>query len=148
MYRTKYFKLHELVSKSDYDSLGEKCWDLLDERALRTLDALREDLGRPITINTWKTNGQFSWRGYRSRAYYKSDAEYIKSRSQHKFGRAFDFDVKGMSAEDVRQYIYKNKSKFPHISFIEADVNWVHFDTRNCQEITAWSPKTGMAVIK
>lgn len=148
MYKPKHFKLVELVSKSDYDSLGEKCWELLDERALITLDALREDLGRPITINTWKSGGQFNWRGYRSRAYYKSDSAYITSRSQHKFGRAFDFDVKGMSAEDVRQYIYKNKSKFPYISFIETEVNWVHIDTRNCRAITTWSPNSGGTGIK
>ncbi|EHM6953351.1 hypothetical protein KGV31_002150 [Vibrio parahaemolyticus] len=142
MYKSKHFKTEELVSKTMFNQRGSKAIELIDERVLITLDALRENLNKPITANNWLWGGSFQQRGLRDRAFYKSDAEYVASLSQHKYGRAVDFDVKGLSAKDVIKHIVDNKHLYPHVGFIEVDCNWVHVDVRN-SELTLWSPKRG-----
>ena len=142
MYKPKHFKVQELVSPDIFNQRGSKAIELLDPRLLETLDKLREELGRPITINNWLWGGNFKQRGLRDRSFYKSDKAYVDSLSQHKYGRAVDFDVKGMSAPEVRKFIYKNREKFPFITFVETDINWVHIDCRN-SEFTVWSPDRG-----
>ncbi|EKD9324308.1 hypothetical protein OS347_000733 [Vibrio vulnificus] len=143
MYKSKYFKVEELVSKSMFNQRGHKAIELIDERVLMTLDSLRENLNKPITVNNWLWNGSFQQRGLRDRGFYKSDADYVSSLSQHKYGRAVDFDVKNMSAKEVRKHIIENQHLYPHISFLEVDINWVHFDVRNNDGLVLWSPKRG-----
>ena len=133
IYRTKYFKLHELVDKETYEQYGQVAWQFLDERMLMALDQLREALG-PITVNNWKWGGQFQWRGLRT-----SKCRQGAKMSQHRFGRAVDFDVKGMTAREVRAYIRKHFDDFG-IACIERKVNWVHMDFRNCKPLKEVSP--------
>jgi hypothetical protein len=49
--------------------------------------------------------------------------------SGHGLARADDFDVKGMSAEEVRQYLIKHKDELPFPIRLEKDKSWVHMDT-------------------
>lgn len=140
MYKCKHFKIYELVPKHIYEARGEKAWELLDEKLLMTIDTLRELLGCPITINNYNWGGDRNWSGVRTGGFYASLGEYDKSLSQHKYGRAVDMLIKGMEAEKVRQFIYKNKDKFPYITFVETKINWVHIDVRNCRAITCWAP--------
>ena len=123
-YKCKYFKIHELVPEELMTMPEEYLWKLFDEKLLRVIDRLREVIGKPITINTWKFGGQFKWRGYRT-----NSCKIGAIKSPHKRGKALDFDVKGMSAEQVRQYIKSNEKLFPEISRMEKNVNWVHIDT-------------------
>lgn len=143
MYKPKHFKAHEFVPPSIYNRRGDKSFELIDERILITMDKLREMLGKPITINNYNWGGNRSQSGLRTRGFYKSSKEYENSLSQHKYGRAVDFLVKGMSAPDVRKFIYANKEDFPYVSFVEVDISWVHIDCRNCKQITTWSPSRG-----
>ncbi|EGR0698802.1 hypothetical protein EX461_23960 [Vibrio parahaemolyticus] len=142
MYNLKHFKIEELVSKSMFERRGSKCIELFDPRALKTLDDLRTNLNKPITVNNWCYGGNLEQRGLRDRSFYKSDSEYISSLSQHKYGRAFDFSVKGMDSDEVRKHIHNNKHLYPHISFLETDISWCHFDVRN-GTYKIWSPKRG-----
>ena len=149
MYKCKYFAIHELVPKSLYTAYGEWCWCLLDEYALRTLDALRERFGS-LTVNNYKWNGTRKASGFRNEEYYGDAVKYAKSRSQHKYGRAFDFISKTYSAQEIRKYIVEHRDEFPYITFLEVGplddkgkpMNWVHFDTRN-GDFTLWSPELG-----
>ena len=142
MYNLKHFKIQELVSPEIFNQRGNKAVELIDPRLLETMDTLREELGRPITANNWIYGGVFTQRGLRDRSFYKTDKAYQDSLSQHKFGRACDFDVKGLSAKQVNQFIIDNKDKFPYISFIEVDCNWTHIDVRN-GVFRLWSPSRG-----
>lgn len=142
MYIPKYFKVEELVPKHYAEKYGSRCWELLDDRALRTLDALREVFG-PVTINNYTWNGPYQWRGLRTPEYYDSYEDYLSSRSQHKYGRAFDLSFKHHTAKQVREYIIRHPDKFPYITFLEVDISWVHFDVRNCEAIKLWSPERG-----
>ena len=54
MYKCKNFKIFELVPPEIMTLPEDYLWELFDENLLRVIDRLREDLKRPITINTWK----------------------------------------------------------------------------------------------
>lgn len=142
MYKCKYFKIYELVPEDYYKKFGEKCWEILDERALKTLDALREKFGA-MTINNYKWNGPSQYRGVRTSGYYGSADKNDNSRSQHKYGRAFDVTFKNHSAKEVRDYVLDNQKEFPYITFLEVGISWFHFDCRNCEPIKLWHPDKG-----
>jgi hypothetical protein len=130
MFKPLNFTIEELVDRATFEARGNKSWELLCPRALMTLQDIRNHFGAPVTVNTWARGGNFSQRGLRSPL-----ANVGSQYSQHKFGRAFDLDVQGMSAEEVRQEIIRAKNedpkKFPYMAAIELGVNWFHFDTRN-----------------
>lgn len=123
----KYFELHELVDKETWTKLGAKSIWMLNEKAVKGLEALREAIGKPITVNNWYWGGNLENRGYRS-IYSTTGAKF----SQHRVGNAFDINVKGMSSDEVNEYIQKNYHKFG-ITTVE-DINftptWTHIDFR------------------
>jgi hypothetical protein len=120
-----HFGIKELVSRAVYADRGEKAWSLLDERALKTLDQLREKFG-PVTVNDWSWGGANEYRGYREPSC-GIGAQY----SQHRFGRGFDCSFRNVSADQVRDYILSNPEEFLFITSIEMNVSWLHFDVRN-----------------
>ncbi|CAL9991924.1 hypothetical protein VPHK567_0346 [Vibrio phage K567] len=148
MYKCKYFEIYELVTPQMYEAWGEKCWQLFDERVLITLDALRKKFGSCV-VNDWKWGGRFDDSGFRDVHFYSSVDAYLKSRSQHKYGRAVDAKFK-VPAHEVRKYILENPDEFPHVKFIEvgplkdgSDMSWVHIDVRN-GDLLCWSPLEGV----
>ncbi|MBY8157108.1 D-Ala-D-Ala carboxypeptidase family metallohydrolase [Vibrio fluvialis] len=139
MYQPEHFKPQEYVSETLYKRRGAKSLELMDERILKTMDTLRERLGAPITINNWLWGGDRNQSGLRDDSFYKSDSAYADSLSQHKYGRAVDFLVKGIPAHEVRKHILENRELYPAITFLEVGINWVHIDCRN-GEFRCWSP--------
>ncbi len=138
-YKCKHFVIEELVPPQVFKDRGQKAWELLDVRALMTIDALREKFGS-MTINNWKWNGDRQWSGLRT-----SDSPYYSPYSQHSFGRAFDCIFKDISTEEVRVYILENPEEFPYIKGIELDgtkikVSWLHFDVRNVDTLSTFRP--------
>ena len=123
--KAKHFTLEELVDRDTFFSEGEKAWDLLHPDALVSLDGIREFFQLPVTVNNWKWDGDFQYRGYRP-PHCNIGAEH----SYHRRGMAFDFDVKGMTAHDVRNAILSNRTdgRLWKIMCLEDDVSWVHFD--------------------
>ena len=134
MYKCTHFGIKELVSKGTHDKRGEKAWALLDDRALQTVDFLREKYGS-ITINDWSWGGKSHWRGLRT-----PDSAYYSTYSQHSFGRAFDLIFKNTTAEKVRQDITANPNDpaFRFINSFEEGTSWLHFDVRNCNRILTY----------
>lgn len=130
MYRCKHFDINELVDSKTFEKFGEGAWMFFDPRALISLDAIREFYGVPVTVNNWPYGGSLQYRGFRPRNC-DVGAEY----SQHRFGAAFDCDVKGVPASTVRKDILANKdTRFRLINCIEDDVSWIHFDVRNIED--------------
>jgi hypothetical protein len=119
----------ELVDKETYQKRGELAWELLDERALKTLDLLREMFGCAI-VNDYPFGMKNQFRGFRPRNC-EVGAEY----SMHKQGKAFDVSFWEAYEKDVKNYIYNHSESFPYITCIEKDVSWLHFDVRNCNPI-------------
>ena len=134
MYTCKHFKIHELVPPRIYEKRGETAWELLDERALITLDALRDKFG-VATVNNYKYGGSRIWSGFRT-----PDSPYYSETSQHSLGKAFDVIFKHVTAEEARQHIFANRNDFIHISGLELDCSWLHFDVRNATPIKVFTP--------
>ncbi len=125
MYICRHFNIKELVSQAVYADRGEKAWQLLDERALKTIDKLRDVFGS-VTINDWQWGGENEYRGLR-----ESSCTIGAKYSQHRFGRAFDCHFRNVSADSVREYILQHPLEFPFICSLEMNVTWLHFDVRN-----------------
>lgn len=136
MYTCKHFSLHELVPPQVYNDRGEKAWELIDDRVLRTIDLLRERYGS-MTINNYFWGGDRRWSGLRT-----IGSQYYSPYSQHAFGRAVDCLFKDTTAEDVRQDIRRNLHNpiFNMIRSIELEVSWLHFDVRNCHRLKTYRP--------
>ena len=129
----EYFGIEELVDKTVFDKYGEVAWKFMDELLLDCLLIIREELGKPMTINNWKWGGPFSQRGLRhniSPMVKKKNYMYL---SAHMFGKAVDFDVKGMTSVEVRGWIVANEDKLPCKVRLEKNmkgkpISWVHLD--------------------
>ena len=128
-----YFEIYELVDESVYKKDGQRAWRYFSTDLLHCLLIIRKELNKPITINDWFWNGQFSQRGLRHNL---SDLVINKNRpylSAHMMGKAIDFDVKGMTAGEVRKWLYDNPHKMPCKIRLEnrlkgQPINWVHLD--------------------
>lgn len=126
-YIPKHFIVEEFFPYQVIAKYGEdKCWEFMDERVLKFMDWIREELDRPIIINNYKWGGKFSYRGFRPNTYKKSRL-YC---SQHCFGRAIDFDVEGMTSDEVRKWLKTHINDLPFNIWVEDKVNWVHIDVR------------------
>lgn len=132
----KYFKVQELVSSKVYKKYGESSWKFLCPRLLQTLLVIRKKLNKPITINNWHNGGKFSQRGLRSNlgsiflSKFKKGALYL---SGHVLGKAVDFDVAGMTANEVRDWLVTNEKILPYKIRLENKlkgkyISWVHLD--------------------
>jgi hypothetical protein len=124
LYKPVHFKIWELVPPELINLPEDYLWGLFDENILIVIDRLRSCLGKPITINNWKSGGQFSLRGFRPK-----NCTIGAINSPHKQGKGIDFDVKGMTAKEVRDFIMKRQDQFPEITRMEDKVTWVHIDT-------------------
>lgn len=136
-YKCKHFIIEELVDKETFETTPEwKLWVAFDDRLLKAMDFLREEIGVPITINNWKWSGDRSWSGLRP-----PGSPYYSRWSQHSYGRAVDMIFKGIPAVDVRHRIKKliKQGKLnniaPSLTFEEKykgkEISWVHMDVRN-----------------
>lgn len=130
----RYFDIQELVCSHVFNRHGEKAWNMLDEDLLKVLLFIREKLGKPIYVNDWYVRGSLSQRGMRCNCCQlvkdktAKDIPYI---SAHVLGKAVDFDVKGMTAQEVREWIFENRQRLPHPVRLEEGVSWVHLDVRS-----------------
>lgn len=133
-----YFNIKELVGKTVYRIYKERAWRFLDIELLHVLLTIRKNIGKPITVNNWHIGGKFSQRGLRTnvqtifRNMFKKRKLYL---SAHVLGKAVDFDVKGMTAIEVREWIKSNKHIFDKNTKIRLEnnkkgkpINWVHVD--------------------
>lgn len=132
----QYFIIQELVGRFTYRIHKERSWKFFSTEALQMLLILRKNIDRPITINNWYKGGKFSQRGLRTnlqnifRQMFKSGKLYL---SGHVLGEAFDLDVKGLKATQVRSWILNNSRLFPFKIRLEnkkngKPISWVHID--------------------
>ena len=120
---TDYFSIKELVDEDVYNKYRESAWRFICPMLQETLLAIRVSIDKPITINDWAWGGRFTQRGLRHN---QSDLVKSKKRiylSAHIFGKAVDFDVKGMTAQEVRSWIVENKQILPYPIRLERNMN-------------------------
>lgn len=123
----KYFAVEELVCDHTYKKWGERAWQFLDTDYLHCLLIMRRDIiGQPMICNNHKA-------GLHQRGLRCNICEMVKSKtgvylSSHLLGKAGDFTVKGMTAEEARQRIKENEALLPCNIRVEGGVSWLHFD--------------------
>lgn len=122
------------VSKSFYaDEFlfpGETDINKIDLRLIEVAQFLRDQLGKPVTINNYATGGQYKESGLRD-----INSTTGAKKSAHKEGKAIDVKVKGMSAKDVYEWCLKNSDTLYHMGIREIEdarycPTWTHLSTR------------------
>lgn len=135
----KYFDIRELVDQKTYAKWGQRSWQFLCPRMLHTLLIIREGIDKPITANNWQWGGNFDERGLRTNTNNIMHNKTIEGKlylSAHIMGKGVDFDVKGMTADQVRTWIVDHADLFPYKIRLEnkiiktgKTITWVHLDT-------------------
>ena len=121
----KYFQISELVCEHTHSRWGERSWQFLDTDYLHALLIIRRDiLQLPMVCNHSGANQ----RGLRCNM-----CELVKEKSKtylssHILGKAGDFTVKGMTAQQARDRIINNAHLLPCNIRLEDKVTWLHFD--------------------
>ena len=85
MYKPEKFEIYELVPPEMMNKSEEELLKLFDENLLIVVDKLRKALGKSITINNWKSGGQYKYSGYRPQ-----QCKIGAPKSAHKRGIALD----------------------------------------------------------
>lgn len=120
-----YFQVSELVCGHTFSRWGERSWQFLDTDYLAALLVIRRDiLQLPMTCNT----SSATQRGLRCNV-----CELVKEKkknylSSHILGKAGDFTVKGLTAEQARERIIQNAHLLPCNIRLEDKVTWLHID--------------------
>lgn len=129
-YKTKHFRLEELVSRAlftSYSSRPHLLWGLLDDRMLITIDRMRERFGQCL-INTWLWGGNFQYSCFREPAYTVGAIL-----SQHRYGRGVDQKFTKVTAPEVQADILKNPNDpaYEFVTCVERNTpTWTHIDCR------------------
>jgi len=120
-----YFDIDELVCDHTFKKWGEQAWQFLDTDYLHALLIIRRDiLKKPMWCNS-TTKKQRGLRCNMCQMVKEKKAVYLSS---HVLGKAGDFSITGMTAEQARQKIKANASLLPCNIRIEKAVSWLHFD--------------------
>jgi hypothetical protein len=121
----QFFSIEELVCPHVYRKWGQRSWQFLDTAFLETLYVIRKDiLGVPMFCNV----GDYTQRGLRCNKCKLVANKSVSYLSAHVLGKAGDFSVDGMSAEEARQKIIENIDRLPHPIRMENGVAWLHID--------------------
>lgn len=127
-YRPKHFKLAELVDPHFLTMPEDEVWAMLDENALRAIDALRDKFG-PLLING---------RGYTESGLRRSNTKTGAKFSQHKVGKAFDIKPlqKGVTVRVMYDWIIANQTEsyamgIRRVEDIRFAPSWTHIDSKD-----------------
>ena len=122
----QYFKVKELVCPHTYQRYGENAWQFLSTCYLETLLVIREQiLAAPMYCNTFNLNQ----RGLRCNLCPIVSNKQSLYLSAHILGKAGDFTVRGLTAEEARNKIIQNAHLLPYPIRMEKNVTWLHIDT-------------------
>ena len=141
MQLSKNFTLEELVNPVLLDRVGERCADWLNPNLVPTLQALRDTIGTPITVNDWHRGGIYKNSGLRA-----PNCNEGALFSTHKGGCAADpkFTIE---ASKVYYHILNNQDKYPYISRmenIEHTPTWCHIEVstnKRVGDIVIFNPR-------
>ena len=123
---SEYFGVKELVCPHTYKKHKENSWQFLDTMWLWCLLVIRRDILKvPMTCNNGTT---YTQRGLRCNLCEIVKGKITNYLSSHLFGKAGDFSVKGMTAEQARKKIKEKADLLPCAIRLEAGVSWLHFD--------------------
>lgn len=121
----RYFQVRELVCEHTFSKWGERSWQFLDTDWLHSLLIIRRDILQAPMVCNHDGAHQRGLRCNRCELVRGKDSVYLSS---HILGKAGDFTVKGMTAQEARTRIKNNAHLLPCPIRLEGGVNWLHFD--------------------
>ena len=122
----KHFKIQELVCPHTYQKYGEYSWQYLSTCYLETLLVIREKI---IAVPMYCNTSNLTQRGLRCNLCSIVDNKQCLYLSAHILGKAGDFTVYGLTAEEARTKISQNAHLLPYPIRMEKNVTWLHIDT-------------------
>lgn len=121
----QFFQIRELVCDHTHSRWGERAWQFLDTNYLACLLIIRRDiLQLPMTCNHDGAH-QRGLRCNRCQLVKDKPSVYLSS---HVLGKAGDFTVKGITAQEARSRIRNMANLLPCQIRLEDGVDWLHFD--------------------
>ena len=129
-----YFGIDELVCPHTYAKWGEQSWQFLDSDYLHALLIVRRDILKSPMWCNGKGKTERGLRCNRCSIVRGKSGVYL---SAHCLGKAGDFTITGMTAEQARQKIKANAHLLPCPVRLEKGVSWLHMDTLNQYGVTA-----------
>ena len=127
---TEHFRLEEFVPKSTFKRYGQASIWFIDKEMVLFAEKIRTFTNKPVTINNWYAGGPFNYRGFRP-----PDCTQGAVMSQHRFGRALDISIMGLTIGEVSDIVIKNRNLWwPWITAMEDPhytPTWLHVDKRN-----------------
>lgn len=134
---TTNFRLEEFIDPDTFGRFGESSIWFIDPRLVTLAQFMRDRLGKPCTINNWHTGGQYQYSAFDPPGGYRK----ATSLSQHRFGRAMDLKVSGMTADEVREDIINNYDIYREAGLTTIEdgdyaPTWCHIDIRDTKMST------------
>ncbi len=130
---TDHFYLWEFIPPDIYNSRTEfVCMGLIDERIPKIVEFIRKRFDKPTYINTWKYS-KLQRPTYIHSGFRDSICNFGAKLSQHRFGRAADLKIPGISSIEIRKDIESSFDLYKQfgLTTIEKDTDgWVHIDCR------------------
>ena len=121
----RYFQVSELVCDHTFSRWGERSWQFLDTEYLHALLVIRRDiLQAPMTCN----HDDAHQRGLRCNMCTLVKEKKKNYLSSHVLGKAGDFTIKGLTAQQARERVKANAHLLPCNIRMEDKVSWFHFD--------------------
>ena len=121
----KFFQIRELVCPHTHSKWGERAWQFLDTAFLHNLLVIRRDILQAPMVCNHGTHLQRGLRCNRCGLVAQKDAVYLSS---HVLGKAGDFTVQGMTAQEARSRIRNSANLLPYPLRMEGGVTWLHID--------------------
>ena len=121
----RYFEVSELVCEHTHSKWGERAWQFLDTAYLHNLLVIRRDILQLPMICNHEGANQRGLRCNRCELVKDKPSVYLSS---HVLGKAGDFTVQGITAQEARSRIRNNAHLLPYPLRMEGGVSWLHID--------------------
>lgn len=130
----KFFDIDELVCNHTSAKWGDKAWQFLDTDYLHALLIIRRDI---LKAPMWCNSSTLHQRGLRCNLCELVAGKKVNYLSAHILGKAGDFTVEGMTAEEARTLIKANAHLLPCNIRLEGGVSWLHIDVLPQEDVIA-----------
>lgn len=130
----RFFQVRELVCSHVFSKWGERSWQFLSTDYLHNLLVIRRDILQMPMVCNHDGAEQRGLRCNMCRMVKEKKAAYLSS---HILGRAGDFSVQGLTAQEARSRIRTMQNLLPYPMRMEGGVSWLHIDTLPQFGITA-----------
>jgi len=138
MKKSNLFDIREIVCPDVYERDGDSAWRYFRPVLIDFLDWFRERINKPVYINNWHWGGDKTQRGYRCNLCPLVESKKRLYVSAHMLGAGIDFNVQGMTPNEVREWLHENIDKFfmlnsqynnkCRIESAKLAPTWIHID--------------------